>query len=73
MALNPDADSFNEPPTDDTTTTPPDPGTLNVKSASPIMNALKAVKGTKIRPPTTLASAIAKSRRARQTSHKWGT
>ena len=71
MALAPDSDDFNEPKTDDQTTTPPMMGTMG-PSPNPVIKALKAVKGAKIKPPSTLASQIAKSRRAHQGSRKWG-
>ena len=72
MTWSPDSDSFNEPSTDDNTTTPPSPGTLKVAGANPVMAALSKIKGAKIRPPTTLAAQISKSKRAKQSSHKWG-
>jgi hypothetical protein len=72
-SLDPDDDSsFNEPKTDDQTTTPPAAGTLKVASANPVMQALSKIKGAKIKPPSTLAAQIAKSKRARQGSHKYG-
>lgn len=72
MTWSPNSDSFNEPDTDDNTTTPPSPGTLKVASANPVMAALSKIKGAKIKPPTTLAAQISKSKRAKQGGHRWG-
>jgi len=73
MTWSPDADDFNEPKTmDDTTTTPPSPGTLKLATANPVMAALSKIKGARIKPPTTLAAQISKSKRAKQSGRKWG-
>lgn len=63
-------DSFNEPLSDDTTSTPSFPAYANqgLKGSHAVFPKVKAVKMKS----ATLARGIAQSKRARQTSHKYG-
>lgn len=81
MALDPDADSFNEPGNDDTTSAPSFPQLPNrgnrpmAGESSPILSRLKQMASLKQKPPRSpkaLASAINRSRRARQSSYRYG-
>jgi len=75
MALtDTNADNFNEAISNDNTSTPPIPGfaTLERQSANPVMQALAKAGKTKIKPYGGLASAIARAKRPKQTSRKWG-
>lgn len=60
------SDQFNEPQTDDTTSAPPQP---QLPAASPLNKLKKPLKG---RNPGALAGAIARAKRAKQPTYKYG-
>jgi hypothetical protein len=63
------SDSFNEPKTDDTTSTP----SLTVPKSVPQLLAQRKKKNpNQIKAPTNLARAIGQAQRARQSNHKYG-
>ena len=64
-------DSFNEPLSDDTTSTPSFPAYKN-QGLTGSHATFPKVKAVKIK-SATLSRAIAQSKRARQTTHKYGT
>lgn len=59
-------DNFNEPQTDDNTSAPPQP---QIPANSPLQ---KLRKPSKARNPGALAGAIARAKRAKQPSYKYG-
>jgi hypothetical protein len=61
-------DNFNSPPTDDPTSAPAMP-----QMQQPLPSVLsKLKKPTKLKNPSILAAAIARSKRAKPSTEKWG-
>ena len=70
---------FNEPQSEDTTSAPPMPNeqSMQQKSAQGLAQALarkkkKGLIGPTVKPPSALAAAISRAKRARLSSQKYG-